>query len=106
MGAADWVVRDGRAPNYLASTLETISRDDRLNLIEPRIHLTTVKANQARDGPDLEYILTKVHPLPLPVVLSRTNDALLHRDLGMPRDSYTVIEVDAACVRARVRERV
>ncbi len=59
---ADWVVRDGRAPNYLASTLETISRDDSLNLIEPRIHLTSV--NQDGDGPDLGYILTKVDPLP------------------------------------------
>ena len=84
LGAADWVVRDGKAPNYLASTLETISRDDRLNLIEPRIHLTTVKANQT-DGPDLEYILTKVHPLLWPAVLSDTNDALSHLDLDMPR---------------------
>ncbi len=62
---ADWVVRDSRAPNYLASTLETISKDDQLNLIEPRIHLTTVKANTSSDGPDLEYILTKVPPPPL-----------------------------------------
>lgn len=61
------MVRDSRAPNYLASTLETISKDDQLNLIEPRIHLTTVNANKAADGPDLEYILTKVMGPPCPV---------------------------------------
>ena len=57
---ADWVVADSLAPNYFASTLETISGDDQLGLIDPRIHLTAVKPNE-KDGPDLHNIFVKVH---------------------------------------------
>ena len=56
---ADWVVADSLAPNYFASTLETISDDDQLGLIDPRIHLTAVKPN-TKDGPDLHNIFVKV----------------------------------------------
>jgi hypothetical protein len=66
---ADWVVGDTTAPNYFASTLETISGDDQLGLIEPRIHLTAVKPDD-KNGPDLNAIFVKVrcrtqdkHPL-------------------------------------------
>ena len=58
---ADWVVADSLAPNYFASTLETISSDDQLGLIDPRIHLTAVKPNE-KDGPDLHNIFVKVRP--------------------------------------------
>lgn len=56
---ADWVVGDTTAPNYFASTLETISGDDQLGLIEPRIHLTAVKPDDS-NGPDLHSIFVKV----------------------------------------------
>ena len=56
---ADWVVGDTVAPNYFATTLETISADDQLGLIDPRIHLTAVKPDE-RDGPDLNAIFVKV----------------------------------------------
>lgn len=55
----DWVVGDTSAPNYFASTLETISSDDQLGLVEPRIHLTAVKPSQ-EEGPDLHAIFVKV----------------------------------------------
>ncbi len=55
---ADWVVGDSSAPNYFASTLETISSDDQLGLVEPRIHLTAVKSDP-KDGPDLHAIFVK-----------------------------------------------
>lgn len=61
--AADWVVGDTVAPNYFATTLETISSDDQLGLIDPRIHLTAVKPDD-RDGPDLNAIFVKVRPAP------------------------------------------
>ena len=54
---------DTLAPNYFASTLETISGDDQLGLIDPRIHLTAAKPNE-KDGPDLHNIFVKVRPCP------------------------------------------
>jgi ferredoxin-NADP reductase len=54
-----WVVGDTTAPNYFASTLETISGDDQLGLIEPRIHLTAVKPDD-KNGPDLNAIFVKL----------------------------------------------
>ena len=56
----DWVVGDTVAPNYFATTLETLSSDDQLGLIEPRIHLTAVKPDE-RNGPDLHNIFVKVY---------------------------------------------
>mmetsp|Transcript_19749 Transcript_19749/g.59648 ORF Transcript_19749/g.59648 Transcript_19749/m.59648 type:complete len:932 (-) Transcript_19749:862-3657(-) len=53
-----WVVGDHQAPNYIASTLETISKDDQLNLIEPRIHVTSFKPNKKET--DLHYVLAKL----------------------------------------------
>ena len=60
---ADWVVGDTVAPNYFASTLETISGDDQLGLIEPRIHLTAIKPDE-KNGPDLNAIFVKVRTCP------------------------------------------
>jgi hypothetical protein len=57
------VVGDTVAPNYFATTLETISADDQLGLIDPRIHLTAVKPDE-RDGPDLNAIFVKVRLAP------------------------------------------
>jgi hypothetical protein len=57
------VVGDTVAPNYFATTLETISADDQLGLIDPRIHLTAVKPDE-RDGPDLNAIFVKVRQQP------------------------------------------
>ena len=57
------MVRDSQAPAYFASTLETISSDDQLGLVEPRIHLTGVAPKAAPGGePDLHYIMAKVCP--------------------------------------------
>ena len=83
--AADWVVGDTVAPNYFATTLETISADDQLGLIEPRIHLTAVKPDE-RDGPDLNAIFVKVrrhhhddraHPVAASTVRCQAATALL-----------------------------
>lgn len=54
------MVSDSSAPNYFASTLETISSDDQMGLVEPRIHLTGVKPPAPGDGPDLHSIFVKV----------------------------------------------
>jgi respiratory burst oxidase len=54
-----WVVSDSTAPNYFASTLETISSDDQLGLVEPRIHLTGRKPATG-DGPDLHHVFVKL----------------------------------------------
>ncbi len=54
---ADWTVRDSQAPNYFKTTLESISRDDSLNLVSSHIHLTGVAPDQAND---LRFIIARV----------------------------------------------
>ena len=61
--AADWTVRDSQAPNYFKTTLESISRDDKLGLVSSHIHLTGVAPDQAND---LRFIIARVwNPLRL-----------------------------------------
>ena len=54
---ADWTVRDSQAPNYFKTTLESISRDDKLNLVSSHIHLTGVAPDQSND---LRFIIARV----------------------------------------------
>jgi len=53
----DWTVRDSQAPNYFKTTLESISRDDKLGLVSSHIHLTGVAPDQAND---LRFIIARV----------------------------------------------
>ena len=57
---ADWTVRDSQAPNYFKTTLESISRDDKANLVSSNIHLTGVAPDQSND---LRFIIARVRGL-------------------------------------------
>ena len=55
-------MRDSQAPNYFKTTLESISRDDKANLVSANIHLTSLPPDQSND---LHYIIARVccmHP--------------------------------------------
>ena len=51
-------MRDSQAPNYFKETLETISRDDKANLVSANIHLTSIAPDKSKD--DLRYMIARV----------------------------------------------